>query len=191
MTSGRLVNCGAAARNGHPAFPLNAARPLEEIELSEFWRVVESNLPLILAVFSLLTVIGVLLTAWFTWKQDRYNRPEVLVGQYFPNKERPHKIAYRVRTESSKWLIKGIRIRRRWHSHLAKAEGAKTDDYGLFTSGKPGPWCRHVRFDPPVRIGFVLIHSDAPKAFFLRIDLCMSSDPKTKSRVVRRMGVGD
>ncbi|MDE0167311.1 MAG: hypothetical protein OXL36_19615 [Bryobacterales bacterium] len=189
VSSDRLVICGAAARNGHDAFPLNAARPREEIELSEFWCTVESNLPTLTALGVLVTIVLSLLQYRST---KRYNLPMVSETQPIPQADLNYWLRFNMEPESKKWLVTGIRIRRQWRRHLSKpTDTVRSKTYGEILGYIPGPWCRYVRFDPPVRSSEILLHRDTPKAFWLCFDVCLSSDPKAKNRVVKRVVITD
>ena len=159
--------------------------------LIDFWCTVESNLPLI-------TAMGVVATAVIALLQyrsmQRYNRPILHAWHPEHQWDQNYVLSYEMSQESGKWLITGIRIPWQWRSYLAKATVYVKEDSDLY--GESGrfehePWCRHVRFDPPDNQAKVLLHQDAPKAFMLRFDVCLRSDPKAKNHVVMRVVITD
>ena len=195
VSGGRLVVCGTAAHNGRPAFPLNAFQTEEEIELSEFWCFVESNLPLIAVLLSLGTFFGIAVSALVNLlhycNTKRYNLPTVSTTLHLHD-DVPHMIFFSVEESEPKWLVTGVRIRGRRHRLLAKAIGAKKDPWGHYAEFEAaGPWFRHIRFDPPVENEHFLLHDDAPKDLLICFDVCLRSSPRTRRSVPVRLFTSD
>ena len=158
--------------------------------MSEFWRVVESNLPLVAVLLSLGTLIGIAVNAWMSTlnyrSMNRYNLPMVTVAQRLPHTDLPHMFDFTLEP-GSKWLITGMRLKGRWRRHLAKVNGYVKDNHGEFVRYKTGPWKRRLRFDPPVDDGFVMIHRDAPDSFLICFEVCLRSSTSARNCVTRRL----
>ena len=86
----------------------------------------------------------------------------------------------------SKWMIDEVRIAKSRHKWLALPGEQENDASGRFLGyHRSGDWMSKVRYDPPIGLGSLLLHPDAPKHLRFRFRVRL----RTRFRIRRRVDV--
>ena len=141
---------------------------------------------------AIVTAIGVVMTAVISWlaRRDttRFNLPSLALENTRSVSGVPClKFTVNVEPGRPRWLVSSLRIRGAWHrSCLAKTGKPVPDAHMSLVPFEPGPWLRHVHFDPPVAEGWVFLNFDIPDPVSIRFTVSLSCSPRSCKTIEMR-----